>query len=258
MDLKLIIKSFIIGIGKIIPGVSGSLIAMTFGIYEDLINAITCFFSNPKKHIKLLLNFSIGLFGALIFFSKLILFCLNNYYYEVMYLFIGLILGTMITFTKQLKLTKKNILITFLFIIILVYFSNLNFKINYIFHSSLIHYLYIILLGIIDALSSIIPGISGTAIYMMLGVYEFVLNILSNPFSILFIIYGTGVVIGLILVCFLMHYLLKKHKKTTYNLIFIFMISSLIILLLKVISFINIYFILIFIVGIVCGYLFDK
>ena len=39
--LSLILKGFIIGIAKIIPGVSGAVIAISFGIYEKLINIIS-------------------------------------------------------------------------------------------------------------------------------------------------------------------------------------------------------------------------
>ena len=50
MNIILIIKGFIVGIGKIIPGVSGSMLAMTLGVYEKTINAITNFFSSPKNN----------------------------------------------------------------------------------------------------------------------------------------------------------------------------------------------------------------
>ena len=43
MNLKLIIKGFIVGVGKIIPGVSGAMLAMFMGIYEDLMEAVTHF-----------------------------------------------------------------------------------------------------------------------------------------------------------------------------------------------------------------------
>ncbi len=111
MDFLLIIKGFIVGLGKIIPGISGSMLAITLGIYEKIIDAITNFFSDIKRNSKLLINFSIGVFLAIIFFSKLILFFLNNYYYETMFLFLGLIMGTLLPFIKQVKINKKNIIL---------------------------------------------------------------------------------------------------------------------------------------------------
>ena len=47
----LIIKGIIIGIGKIIPGVSGSMLAISLGIYEKLIDSINSIFKSPKKNL---------------------------------------------------------------------------------------------------------------------------------------------------------------------------------------------------------------
>ena len=52
----LVLKGFVIGIANIIPGVSGGTLAITLGIYEDLIKAISHFFSNIKENLKLRLN----------------------------------------------------------------------------------------------------------------------------------------------------------------------------------------------------------
>lgn len=257
MDLKLIIKGFIVGIGKIIPGVSGSMLAYTLKIYEPLMNAVTNFFNGKKNNVKLLLNFGIGLFGAIILFSKLILFLLNNYYHPTMYLFLGLIIGTLIPFTKTLTIKKKNIMI---FIITLsIFFLSMNFYHleKFVFTGSFLNYLYIIGLGGLDALTSIVPGISGTAILMMLGSYEFVLSILGNPFNLKFILYMLGVVIGVILVCFLMNYLLKNKKEETNTVIFAFMIGSIFILLSTLKSF-NIGYLFFLVLGIIGGIKLEK
>ena len=47
----LILKGFIIGIGKIIPGVSGSLLAISLGVYERAIEALIHLKDNFKKNI---------------------------------------------------------------------------------------------------------------------------------------------------------------------------------------------------------------
>lgn len=258
MNLFLILKGFIVGLGKIIPGVSGSMLAMTLGIYENVLEAITNFFANPKKHFKLLLNFGIGVFLAIIIFSKIILFLLTNYYNETMYLFLGLILGTLIPFSKNLKLNLKNILIFFIFLSLMFLMTYLDTSTKFIFTGSLFHYLYIILLGIIDAFTSIVPGISGTAIFMMLGVYEFVLGILASPFSILFILYLLGMVFGIVVICYIMNYLLKNRKEETHSIIFAFMVGSILILFLDLLKALNIYLIVVFLIGVFFGFYFDK
>ena len=53
--LILIVKGMIIGIGQIIPGVSGGMLAITLGLYEKGINAISNLFSDLKGNIKFLI-----------------------------------------------------------------------------------------------------------------------------------------------------------------------------------------------------------
>jgi len=46
----LILKGFLIGIGKIIPGVSGSLLAISLGVYDKAINSLVNLFNNFKEN----------------------------------------------------------------------------------------------------------------------------------------------------------------------------------------------------------------
>ena len=56
--LFLVLKGFLLGIANIIPGVSGGTLAITLGIYQDLIGAISHFFKNLKKPDPFTLIFS--------------------------------------------------------------------------------------------------------------------------------------------------------------------------------------------------------
>lgn len=246
------------GLGKIIPGVSGSMIAITLGIYEDILEAVTNFFNDVKKNTIILGNFGIGVFLSIVIFSKILSFLLDTYYNPVMYLFLGLIIGTLIPFAKKLQINKKNSL---LFVIALVIFIFISFKkeINtFFFEENIVNYLYILFLGFIDAITSIVPGISGTAIFMLLGVYKFVLKILGDPFSLEFIIYGIGLIIGIIITCYTMHYLLKSKKEETYSVIFALMVGSISILSLNLFKNFQMILIFPFLIGIVLGNKFDK
>ena len=77
--IKFFLEGFIIGLGKIIPGVSGSLFACLFGVYESIIECIT----KPKMLIK---NFNVmfplilGIFLSIIFGSNVISILLEHYY----------------------------------------------------------------------------------------------------------------------------------------------------------------------------------
>ena len=91
--LMYFIKGFFFGIANIIPGVSGGTIAITMGIYEDLIGSISNFFKDPKKSIKYLLPIGIGAAISILVMSKVISFALSKYPAPTTLFFIGLIVG---------------------------------------------------------------------------------------------------------------------------------------------------------------------
>ena len=102
-NISLIIKGFFIGVGKIIPGVSGSLLAITMGIYDKLMNSIGNFFCNIKENIKFLMPVLIGVSMAIILMSKLIFSMLDKYYVITMLFFIGIIAGGIPSLIKKVK-----------------------------------------------------------------------------------------------------------------------------------------------------------
>ena len=236
-NIILIFKGFIVGLGKIIPGVSGSLLAFSLGIYEKAIYSVTNFFNDIKSNSLFLGKIGLGVIIAIILFSKVIIFCLNNYYLYTISLFIGLICGTIPYALKKVKITKKkNIIYIFLAVIIVFligFFKNNNI---YVPNNNVIDYLYIIIIGFLDATTMIIPGISGTATFMMLGCYNFVLNLFSNPFAnfLYSFLFGIGLIIGLIVVSKLVYYLLKKYPEQLFLTIIGFLISSIIYLVLDI------------------------
>ena len=71
-NIILILKGFFIGIGKIIPGVSGSLIAVSLGVYDKMIESVQSFFKDIKGNSLFLMKIGTGILIALMIFSKLI------------------------------------------------------------------------------------------------------------------------------------------------------------------------------------------
>ncbi len=258
MNIKLILKGFVVGIGKIIPGVSGAVLAIAMGIYEKVIMAIVNFFDDIKNNSKLLFNFFLGVMLAIVLFSRGILFLLNNYYLETMYLFLGLIVGTLLNFINDLKMNKKNGGLFGIFLVLTLLLNGIKRGTLFSFKGTLLHYLYTAFLGFIDAVTAIVPGISGTAIYMLLGSYEYVLEVLANPFSLKFGVYGLGLVGGVIIVCIIMNYLLQHKKEETYSVIAAFMVGSTGILLFNVMGTFNLMLGIFLIVGIGLGLVLQK
>lgn len=234
--LILVVKGFIIGIGKVIPGVSGAMLAMSLGLYEPCLEAITHFFKNMKKNILLLSSLGIGVLIAIVFGSKIIAFLLTNYYLPVILLFLGFIIGGMLPFYRSLKGNpfRLSYFISFLCCFsIVIFLSFIKMNQGTILEISNLSLLYFIL-GLIDAATMIIPGISGTAVFMLLGVYQNILFLFAHLDSIAHIIehlsilvpFSLGIVIGVILVSVGMNQLLKKKKVITHYGILGFQISA--------------------------------
>ena len=78
-NIFLVLKGFLLGIANIIPGVSGGTLAITLGIYNDLIGAISHFFKNLKKNLKFLIPLGIGMVLAILLGSKVISLCLDKF-----------------------------------------------------------------------------------------------------------------------------------------------------------------------------------
>ena len=89
----LIIKGMFIGVANIIPGVSGGTMAVSLGIYDDLIASITHLVKEWKKSIQFLTPIVVGAAAGVILFSYLITLLLTQYTLPTALTFVGLILG---------------------------------------------------------------------------------------------------------------------------------------------------------------------
>lgn len=236
--LTLLLKGFIIGIAKIIPGVSGALIAISFGIYEKAIKAISNFFKNPINNFLFLFPIGLGVLLSISLTSGLILYFINNYYFPTILLFIGLIMGGIPSLIDNINIKK----VKFIHILILILSFSTVFLISLVSgqhffvetSNELNNFLLFLIIGFIDALTMIIPGISGTAVMMILGCYNLLLNFLSSLtsmeaiFSNIFkvIPYLLGIVLCVIILSKLMTYLFDKKKEYMYCGILGFTLSS--------------------------------
>lgn len=246
--LKLSIQGFIIGIGKIIPGVSGAMFAMLFGVYEKSLKII----SNLKKELKgnflFISVLGLSVLTAIIFGSNIINKCLNNYYMETMFLFIGMMcagIKSLFQNIKGKKISKKSKLIAFavsasLVIISLIDINSSKGTVS----KNLFTVIMLFISGFLDIAASIIPGICGTALLMILGYYNTVISSLGNLLDIsnivnnLFVLlpFSLGMIVGAFIISTMISYLFKNYKDATYYAIFCFAIASIIILFVKTIS----------------------
>jgi len=235
----LILKGIIIGIGKIIPGVSGSMLAISMGIYQKLIDSVNNFFKQTKESFKFLFKIAIGVLISMVFFSNIILDCLNKYYLITIFFFIGLIIGGFDDIKRNTNKKYNYIAIISFILITILGFININNQVNI--KNSLLNFLYFAFIGFMDDVTMVVPGISGTATLMMLGAYEKVMGLYSNIFNLslllenikLLIPYILGIGIGIILTVKLINYLFKNFKERTYSSILGFSLSTIVLMFIK-------------------------
>jgi len=238
----LILKGIIIGIGKIIPGVSGSMLAISMGIYQKLIDSINNFFKYPKENLKFLIKIGIGIIISIIFFSNIILNCLNNYYLVTIFFFIGLIIGSLGDIKENIS--ERNNTVVFISFIVITLLGLLNMDNQVNINNSLLNFLFFIFSGFIDAVTMVIPGISGTATLMMIGSYDEIITTFSNVLDFnlfienikVLIPFGIGMMIGIVLTVKIVNYLFKYHKNGTYSAILGFSASTIILMGIKCIN----------------------
>ena len=237
----LVLKGFVIGIANIIPGVSGGTLAITLGIYENLIKAISHFFSNIKENLKLLIPIFIGMVLSLAILSNVIGYSLEHYPIPTTLFFVGLILGGLPLLVKHIKGKEKSIsnwivfLITFLIVAVFAFLKSGNAMVD-LSNLSIGGYLLLFIVGVVAAATMVIPGISGSFVLMLLGYYEPIINIIREftkfkNFTSNFIIlavFGFGVLLGIIVIAKIIEYLLEKHPIKTYYGIIGFVLASII------------------------------
>ena len=97
------LKGIIVGIGGIAPGLSGSVLLVILGLYQKTINAIGTIFKNFKKNVAFLVPLFLGFGVGVVLFSKIVDFLLENYEMYTRFAFLGLVIGTVPLFYKEVK-----------------------------------------------------------------------------------------------------------------------------------------------------------
>ena len=237
--LYLFLSGILISVGAVLPGVSGTVIAIMLGIYEKVINLI-CLKGEYKKKIKEILPLTLGFILGLEIFGKILLEIYSKYESPLKYIFIGLILGSLPVLNNEIKSKNESLSIKYLMIsllISLIFFSLPNFVSEAVFKCDTNFKLMIA--GFFYSMGKIIPGISSSIFMIAFGLYESILMFITNPFSfsikeyIDFIPFIIGIIIGVLLLVKTINYLLNRHFSKTYSSIIGFVIGSLITLIPK-------------------------
>ena len=244
-----VLRGAVIGVSNIIPGVSGGTMAVSMGIYDRVIYAVNNLFKQFKKNMKALLPILIGVLIGLFAFAALIGALLGTKSDEIPitrlptnFAFIGLILGGLPAIYKRVNMKSAGIpgIILFLvFLALVVVLPLLSPPEARTVDHSVGTALLMIPLGAIASSTTVIPGVSGSMIMMLLGYYNSVINAMNDlrggDWSSLAILlpYVIGLLVGIVFIAKLMNFLLKKHGALTFCAIFGLVIGSPVALLMQ-------------------------
>lgn len=232
----LYVKGMAMGAADVVPGVSGGTIAFLTGIYEELINSIR---SVGTESIKILLSqgptafwgyinggfllvLMLGIVTSIASLAKGITFLIGTYPILLWSFFFGLILMSSLSMARKIERWNLESLLSLLVGIISAYlFSSLTP--SNIDPSPIAFFLS----GALAICAMILPGISGSFILLLMGMYSYVIEAIEVFEIGTLIIFATGCVTGLMLFSRFISLLLDRYHGATMALLMGFMLGSL-------------------------------
>ncbi len=226
-----IIKSIFVGMGSILPGISGSMVAAILKIYQDLIEALNNITKHPIQSIKSIWQYIIGIIIGLGLGFIFIRLFYEQFPIPLTLLFIGFILGALPSLLKEIKgepLKKSHYIVMGLAMLLMVLF--LFIQENESNTTSWTYYLVVFMVGAITAIALITPGLSGATLLMALGYFQLLIGIGSDlieailtlnftevlPMLPTLLVLILGVLVGLVVIGKFMYFILKSYRVYFY------------------------------------------
>ena len=225
------IKGAIMGIANVIPGLSGGTIAVSMGIYEKLINALSDLLKHPIKALKEVWPILLGIVIGIVFSIVGITYMLENYEVPSTMLFVGFILGSLPLIIREVehkKIKSQDITAFLVMMVVVIVFPLLGiFGIGI--KEAVMNPILLLIVGIIAAATMIVPGVSGSMMLMIMGYYDKIMSAIKDcifsltEFNIpelfsnvlVLVPFGIGVLVGIFLMAKLMKWFMSKYKTTT-------------------------------------------
>lgn len=232
----LLLKGMGMGAADVVPGVSGGTIALITGIYDELLHSLKQI--GPKALVVLFKegffsawrfingNFLLAVFGGILISMKtlaaVIGFCLDNYPLLVWAFFTGLIGASIVLLVRHQKQWAWQQVLACILGAAVVY------GVSVLTPAQLPGHWWILFLGGFVAICAmILPGISGSFILLLVGLYPVILNALTELDIASLAIFGMGCACGLMVFSRFLSWLLDRFYPTTLATLIGFLIGSL-------------------------------
>ncbi len=232
MEWKNVYRGFLMGASDVIPGVSGGTIAVLLGIYDRLIAAISGLLSKDwKKQLSFLIPLGVGVATAVLLMSRVIEWLFIHYPGPTKFFFLGLIIGILPYLFEQADAKRSFKTNHYLLLLIgVIAVGSLAFlnptEGDIITNVTTSTYILLFFSGIAGSAAMILPGISGSFMLLVIGVYSTVISAISNLQLDIMAVTGAGIVIGLVTMTKIIDYFLKSFYTATFAIIIGFVIGS--------------------------------
>lgn len=195
--LTTLYRGMLMGMVEVIPGVSSSTLALVLGIYDDFIELLSQVADFVKTIIKFILRrrtfddvktafknidlkfgffLILGMVLALGLFSHVITMLLEKYPEYIFSFFFGLVIASIAIPWKEMK-TKGLKQIVILVTSFVVFFIVLGLKPLTVEDP---HFLFLFISGALAICTMALPGVSGSFVFLLLGVYDYVIGLLRD------------------------------------------------------------------------------
>lgn len=234
--LIILVKGLCMGAADVVPGVSGGTIAFITGIYDEWLDSL----KRCTPAVLLMLkkeglaktwsyingNFLLALFGGILISLKtlaaIVLIAMETYPIQVWAFFTGLVLASIYLLAKEQKGWGLVDWIAFLIGVAIVY------GISILAPAQLPGYWWVLFLGGFVAICAmILPGISGSFILLLVGLYPVFLNAIHTLDFVALISFGTGCICGLVVFSRFLSWLLHTYHSATLATLIGFLVGSL-------------------------------
>lgn len=219
-----------------VPGVSGGTIAFITGIYDELLSSINAVNFDTLKILRkeglkaawkevngaFLLPLFLGIATSFVTLASLFKRLLEEYPNLLWAFFFGLIIASVFVVGKMVKNWDARTIVG------VVIGTIVSFWLTTIEPSAGTEaYWFVFLAGVIAICAMILPGISGSFILLLLGVYASMLTAVSNMDLVFIAILGAGAVVGLLSFSRVLKWTLDNYHDLTVSVLIGFLIGSL-------------------------------
>lgn len=212
-----LINGALIGLGAVLPGISGGVLCVVFGVYKPIMELLSHPFKAIKKYAKVLIPIVIGVAIGFLAISKLLGFLLNKYPDPSVCLFVGLIVGMLPSLFREAgekgRTKGSFVSLAICFIIVLSLLLGLN-AIHITIEPNFVWYIFC---GFCIALSIIAPGMSFSTLLMPLGLYTPLVEGIGNLDFKVLVPAGIGALITVILLAKAITNLMNKHYSVVFH-----------------------------------------